>query len=271
MNRLATTLAKIKEAGNKALIPFLTAGDPNPAATETLMATLAESGADVIELGVPFSDPLADGPVLQEAAARALQAGTTPDSVFTIVANFRKHHETPVVLLVYYNTIYRRGVEKFCRDAKEAGVDALVVPDVPYEEAGRLDTAAVKHELLNIRFLSPTTSEQRMIRICKSAAGFIYCVSVTGVTGEQACMDHTIEGLLSRARELTDVPLALGFGISTPEQAKSAAAVADAVIVGSALVKRVAAIADEAEKCKEAAAFIKSLNSAISGGIGHAG
>lgn len=270
MNRLEKTLSELKNAGRKALIPFLTAGDPEPAVTEKLMTALTENGADVIELGIPYSDPLADGPVLQAAALRALSAGIGTDDVFALVSRFRQTYNTPVVLLVYYNQIVRRGISRFCSDAKEAGADALVVPDLTYEEAGLLDMAATKHGLINIRFLSPTTDEKRLARICKNAAGFIYCVTVTGVTGGQKGIDPGMTALLQLAKTHTGVPLALGFGIATPEQAAEAAAAADAVIVGSALVSRIAQCGGTDEKCAAAAAYIRSLKEAISGGEVHA-
>lgn len=271
MNRLEQRLAEIKASGEKALIPFLTAGDPCLASTEALMNVLVENGADVIELGLPFSDPLADGPVLQAAADRALAAGTTPDGVFSLVSRFTEKHDTPVVLLVYYNMVLRRGVERFCREAAQAGVCALVVPDLPYEEAGRLDMAAVAQGLINIRFIAPTTTESRLARLSKSAAGFVYCVAVTGVTGERAAIDPALLTLLERTRALTDVPLALGFGIANPRQAAEAAAAADAVIVGSALVARIEKAQSLEEKCGVAGTFIRSLKDAIRGGAKDAG
>ncbi|MDW7650796.1 MAG: tryptophan synthase subunit alpha [Bacillota bacterium] len=270
MNNLSVQLKEQKTAGKKVLIPFLTAGDPDLAVTEQLMAALAKNGADVIELGIPYSDPLADGPVLQLAAGRALAAGTNTDGVFAAVARFRKCYDTPVVLLVYYNIIYNRGVERFCSEAAKAGVNGLVVPDLPFEEAQELDIAAKNANIINIRFLSPTTSPQRLERICKAAEGFIYCVTVTGVTGERAAMDPAVFDMLSTAGMYTDVTLALGFGISTPAQAAKAAEFADAVIVGSALVRRIADTQGTEEKLTVAAAFIRSLKDALEGGNGHA-
>jgi tryptophan synthase alpha chain len=270
MNELTKRLSKLKNRGEKALIPFLTAGDPNVETTEELMNVLAENGADVIELGVPFSDPLADGPVLQLAAGRALAAGTTTDRVFNLVARFRKKYDTPVVLLVYYNLIYHRGVETFCRDAEAVGVNGLVVPDLPFEESGELDRSAKKAGIINIRFLSPTTSDERLAKICQSAKGFIYCVTVTGVTGERTAMDPQVNRMLAKAKTHTDVTLALGFGISGPEQAAIASESADAVIVGTALVKRIAECKDVREKLVVAKSFVRSLKSAMEGSEGHA-
>ena len=271
MNPLILRLDEMKRAGEKALIPFLTAGDPHLSATEQLMAVLAENGADVIELGIPFSDPLADGPVLQLAAGRALLAGTTIDGVFAVVERFRQRYDTPVVLLVYYNLIYRRGVRKFCQDAANAGVSGLVVPDLPFEEAGELDEEANKAGVVNVRFLSPTTSDNRLVDICKSANGFIYCVAVTGVTGNSTAMDPTVDEMLKKARVYTDVTLALGFGISDPQQAAVAATYADAVIVGSALVVEIAGAESMEEKCAVAAAFTRSLKAGLEGGDADAG
>lgn len=265
MNKLEERMNKLKSTGKKALIAYLTAGDPDIIVSAKLLHALAENGADVIELGVPFSDPLADGPVLQASAARALTAGTTLDDVFSLARGFCAKYSTPLVLLAYYNSIYRRGVEQFCREAALAGVSAIVVPDLPFEEAGRLDLAAASSGLINIRFLSPTTTESRMISICKSSAGFIYCVAFTGVTGERSLLDPSLLTLLINARKYTDVPLALGFGISTPKQAAAAAAAADAVIVGTALLRQIEKINDPAEKTFAAGKFINSLKKAIDG------
>jgi len=268
MNKLANRLKTLKNAGEKGLIPFITAGDPDLTVTEKLMQVLAENGADVIELGVPFSDPLADGPVLQLAAGRALASGTTPDSVFTLVTRFSKNYDTPVVLLVYYNQVYHRGLDSFCREAGQAGVTGLVVPDLPLEEAAVLDAAAESAGIINIRFLAPTTSAERLEQTCKSARGFIYCVTVTGVTGRQTAMDPQIVTMLDRARTYTDIPLALGFGIADPGQAKAAAKHGDCVIVGSALVEKIAAANGDARYAL-AGSFIRSLKNAMKEGKNH--
>ncbi len=255
-------MQELKTTGKKALITFLTAGDPDLKTTEMLMPVLARNGADVIELGIPFSDPLADGPVLQAAAGRALAAGTTPQRVFETVSRFSSSHDIPVVLLVYYNSIYHCGLHSFCRQAASSGVSALVVPDLPFEEKDELDLAANEYGLIIIRFISPTTTEERMKKICASAEGFIYCVAVTGVTGERTSHDGRLVGLIKRAKAISDVPVAVGFGIATPEQAAATAAFADGVIVGSALVKKLGE-ANQADKSKTAAAFITSLKNAI--------
>lgn len=270
MNGLIKTMNELRADKRKALIPFITAGYPSMEMTETLLTVLAQSGADVIELGIPFSDPLADGPILQAAATEALAGGTSPKQIFDMAARFRENFDIPLVFLAYYNMIFRRGLDTFCRDAAKAGISALVVPDLPFEEAESLDRAAEDAGLVNIRFLSPTTSDERLEKICKSAAGFIYCVAVTGVTGERVQMDHGVTALLTRARQSTDVPLALGFGISTPAQAKVAAEAADAVIIGSALTK----IINESEPINRLHAveeFVRSHKTAIDGGDKYAG
>lgn len=265
MNGLETKMTALKKRGEAALIPFLTAGDPDAATTEKLMFALAAGGADVIELGVPFSDPLADGPVLQAAAERALAGGMTPDGVFTLAERFSRQNSTPLLLLVYFNIILRRGLRNFCRQAAAAGVSGLVVPDLPFEEAGELETEAKQWGLVNIRFLSPTTSEARMEQICRRPRGFIYCLAVTGVTGERSGPDPAVLEMVSRARKYTDVPLALGFGIGSPDLAAGAAAAADAAIVGSALVKKIDA-AGQNDKINVAVEFVRSLKQAMGGG-----
>ncbi len=262
MNALAAKMKDLKTAGEKALITFLTAGDPDLETTEMLLSVLAQNGADVLELGIPFSDPLADGPVLQAAAGRALKADTTPQKVFGMVSRFSSSHDIPVVLLVYYNTIYHCGLRDFCRQAAISGVSGLVVPDLPFEEAQELDNAAKEFGLINIRFISPTTSDVRMEKICSCARGFIYCVAVTGVTGERTALDGRLAGLIKRAKAFSGVSVAVGFGIATPEQAAGAAAFADGVIVGSALVQKLAA-AGPAEKSQVAANFVKLLKNSI--------
>jgi tryptophan synthase alpha chain len=269
MNLLENNLASMKAAGEKALIPFLTAGDPDMKTTEALLTVLAENGADVIELGVPFSDPLADGTALQAASHRALQSGSTLSGIFAMTESFRRCFEIPVVLLVYYNMVMHRGVEHFCAAAEAAGVSALVVPDLPFEEAAELESEAERRGIVNIRFVSPTTTSARLKKICDSAAGFIYCVSTTGVTGERAELDTGIFSLTEEARRYTDLPLALGFGISTPVQAASAAKLVDAVIVGSALVQKINAASGLEEKCRAAGDFTRLLKTAVRGGAGY--
>lgn len=265
LNGLETLLAEMKKRGEKALIPFLMAGDPDLNFTEKALNVLAQNGADVIEIGIPFSDPLADGPVLQAAATRSIQAGTTLDGIFPMLERFRSRYKTPLVLLVYYNIIVRRGLDTFCRQAAKVGVNGLVIPDLPYEEAAVLEEAATAHGLVNVRFISPTTSAKRMEQICSAAKGFIYCVSVTGVTGGSKELPPETAILMKKVRSFTETPLALGFGVSVPAQAAAAVNVADAVIVGTALASCLGSEAAEEEKLMAAAEFLKSFKSAIGG------
>ena len=228
-----------------------------------LLDALVAGGADIIELGLPFSDPLADGPVLQAAASRSLQAGTTPRACLDLAARYRRKQALPLVLLVYYNLIFRYGQERFCREASAAGVSALVVPDLPFEEAGALNHAARGEGLINIRMISPTTMEDRLANICRAAEGFVYAVTVTGVTGKKRRLDPELPRLVQRARQYTSIPVLPGFGVSGPAQAAQAAGLADGVIVGSALVQSVAGATGVKEKCRVATEFIRSLREAI--------
>lgn len=263
INMMSERLRNIKAAGGKILVPYLTAGDPGLDVTGMLMESLALNGADVIELGVPFSDPLADGPVLQQAAQRALAAGVNIDDIFSLTARFSKRYVTPVTLLVYYNIIYQYGLESFCRNASAAGISALVAPDLPYEESADLDKAALSANLINIRFLSPTTRLERVRAISKSADGFIYCVTITGVTGKSAETYESVTQIIKEVRALTEVPLLLGFGIATPQHAAMAVRLADGVIVGTALVRRLSEITGVQEKCRMAGSFTLSLKRAM--------
>lgn len=246
-NRLDETLDRLAERGEKALITYLTAGDPNPETSLALFRALAEGGADVLEMGLPFSDPLADGPVNQQAALRALQAGTGVDTVFRLARSLRESCDTPLVLLTYVNPVLRRGSRRFLAEAAEAGIDALVIPDLPPEEADLgLGGAGLAEEARQagvhlVPFAAPTTTDERLSRLRDARGGFVYCVSLTGVTGVRRNLPPGLSSLVARVKAHTDLPVAVGFGISTPEQAAQVAAAADAVIVGSALVREVEA------------------------------
>jgi tryptophan synthase alpha chain len=266
MNLLREKLVTMQKRGKKALVPFVMAGDPDPQTTEALLEALVMGGADIIELGVPFSDPLADGPVLQAAASRSLQAGTTPRACLELAARFREKHTLPLVLLIYYNLIFRCGLERFCREAAAAGISGLVVPDLPHEEAADLNLAARQAGLININLIAPTTSEERLEKICRAAEGFIYAVTVTGTTGEHRSLDAKLPELINRVRGYTNVPVLLGFGVSSPAQAAAAAALADGIIVGSALAQRLSGADSTREKCRIATEFMQDLRAAIRGG-----
>jgi tryptophan synthase alpha chain len=220
-----------------ALIGFTVAGDPDLTTSMRIALTLIHAGTDILELGVPFSDPVADGPTIQRADDRALAAGTTPDTVFAIVHELRQQSDVPIVLLTYFNTVFRRGIERFYRDARTAGVDGILIADLPVEEAGEVLEVAEKNAIDQILLVAQTTSDERLRTIAANAGGFLYLVSVLGVTGARSGVPQAAFDLVRRTKSVTDLPVALGFGISTPDQVASCAAHgADGVIVGSAIV-----------------------------------
>jgi tryptophan synthase alpha chain len=257
--------AALREQRRCALMPFLMAGDPDLATTRDTLLALQETGADLIELGIPYSDPLADGPVIQAAAGRALAAGTTPGRVLALLAGLRGALTTPVVLFTYSNPLLNRGMERFCREAAEAGAAGLVVPDLPLEEAEKLSPIAAAAGLDLVLLVAPTTPPQRMARIHAASRGFTYLVSVTGVTGVRQSLEARVEPLLARLRSQGDTPVAVGFGIAGAEQARQVREWgADGAIVGSALVRRMAATADAGEDVAAAAgAFCAELRAGL--------
>lgn len=228
----------------KAFIPFITAGDPNLETTKKLLLALQEAGADLIEIGIPFSDPVAEGPVIQEADLRALGAGTTTDKIFDMVMSVSEQLEIPVVFMTYINPVYVYGVEKFAKRAKECGVSGIIVPDVPFEEKEEIQSVFSHYDVTVISMIAPTSSDRVRV-IAKEAEGFVYCVSSMGVTGVRTEISTGIADLIRKVKEVKDIPCAVGFGISTPEQAKAMAAVSDGAIVGSAIVKIVAEHGDK--------------------------
>ncbi len=232
MNRLAQTFTALDRP---ALIPFLMAGDPDLETSGRLLRAVASVG-DIVEIGIPFSDPIADGPTIQRAGQRALAGGTTLQDVLTLVRDVRGNSATPIVLLTYFNPVVRYGVERFCRDARAAGADGIVVPDLPADEAGVLIPPARAAGLDTIFLVAPTTSVPRISLAAERSRGFLYCVSLTGVTGARTQVPPDVEALVGRVKALTTLPVCVGFGISTPEQAAAIGRLADGVIVGSALV-----------------------------------
>jgi len=240
VSRIADRFARLRAAGDKGLIPFIVAGDPDLATTRAVMDALAAAAADVIELGVPFSDPLADGAVNEAAYARALQQGVTVARVLDLVRAFRGEHDTPVALMTYCNPIIQYGWDRFARDAAQAGVDGAIVTDLPPEEAGDWEAAARAAPLDTIFLLAPTSTPERVRLVAERATGFIYCVSRTGVTGVRETLPADLPAMVERIRALTDKPLAVGFGISSPEQVRAVWRVADAAVVGSLLVRTIA-------------------------------
>jgi len=235
MNAIDETFQNLKRARRKAFMPFLAAGDPDLALTVQALATLAANGASLIEVGVPFSDPVADGPVIQASYTRALSNGFTVDRLFASVKQAAV--AVPLVAMASYSLIYRRGVVKFVADAQAAGFSGAVVPDLPVQEAAELAAAALASDFKLILLVTPTTSPERAEAIVNVCTGFVYVVSVMGITGARATVAADLHAMLARLRTLTDLPLCVGFGVSTPQQAGEVGAVADGVIVGSALVK----------------------------------
>ncbi len=263
MSRLDATFAALRARGARALVPYFTAGDPSLATTAELMLEASRQGADVIELGVPFSDPLADGPVIQRATQRALAAGVTLPRVLEMVRELRGDLTTPLVFMIYYNPILAFGLKAFCRTAAEVGVDGVLVIDLPPEEAGPLHAEADPLGLDVVHFVAPTTPAARMRMIARASRGFIYLVSLTGVTGVRADLPPDLVALLRTLRGVTTKPVCVGFGISTPEQAEMVGRVADGVIVGSAIVHLVERHAGSAELVPEVGRFIASLKTPL--------
>lgn len=237
MSRIAETFARLKERGEKGLITYLMAGDPDLRRTEELITSMAQAGADIIEIGIPFSDPLADGPVIQAAANRALSNGITVRGILDAVGRTRKKVNLPLVLMTYYNPVLQYGIERFCRTASKNGVDGLIVPDLPYEESGTLRKYTDRCGIDLIPLVAPTSTPVRLAAICAGARGFIYCVSVTGVTGMREQIETDLQTLSGLIRSRTDLPVAIGFGVSGPDAAARVAPYCDAVVVGSALVR----------------------------------
>lgn len=241
MNRIDKKFAELKIEGKKAFIPFITAGDPSLEDTIAIVSELESAGADIIELGVPFSDPVADGPSIQRSSLRALESNVSLRDVINTVAKIRAKTQIPIAFLTYYNLIFKYGVEKFVRDAAEAGVDGAVVANLPPEEASELIAAAREHDFASIFLIAPTSTPERVKIVSEACTGFIYCVSLTGVTGARSAISDMLAPTLKLIRQHTDKPVAVGFGVSTPEQAEKVAAMADGVIVGSAIINVIAA------------------------------
>ncbi len=259
MNRIDQTLQRLREQHATALIPFLTAGDPDLETTRELMRVAAENGADLLELGVPFSDPTADGPVLQRSAEIGLQSGASLRRVLELVADFRKESDLPLILYGYYNPIFRYGPQRFAADAHHAGVDGLLVVDLPPEEADELLMWTRPAGIHLIFLLAPTSGPERIRIVLKHAAGFVYYVSVTGVTGVRPMVPESVRPAVERLRRATRLPIGVGFGISTPEQAGAVAQFADAAVVGSAIMRVVDAHRNGGGVVAEVGAFIRRL------------
>ena len=263
MNRIVERFARLKKAGKKGFIVYIGAGDPNLEATRQLALAFDKARVDILQLGVPFSDPLADGLVNQLAAQRGLASGATPPKVLETVAAIRSGSQLAIVLYIYFNLAHRYGLEKFIHDAAKAGVDGLLMLDLPPEESGNYEPLMRAAGLCNIYLVAPTTPDDRLAMIVKRAAGFIYYVSREGVTGMQEKIAANLADMTAMIRRHTDLPIAVGFGISNPEQAKLAAASADAVVVGSAVVNQIAQHGESPELVKRVSHFVRALVKAV--------
>ncbi len=263
MNRIVAKFEQLKSAGKKGFVVYIGAGDPDLESTHQLALAFDRAGVDVLELGVPFSDPLADGLVNQLAAQRGLEAGATPPKVLATVAAIRKDSQIPMVLYIYFNLIHKVGMEKFIADAAKAGVDGLLVLDLPPEESDNYEAVMKKHGLCNIYLVAPTTPEERMELIVKRGSGFIYYISREGVTGMQSQVASNLASQVAKIRAHTALPIAVGFGISNPEQARQVAGDADACVVGSAVVNQIAEHGRSPDLVAKLGAFVKSLADAV--------
>lgn len=256
MTRIDDTMARLKASGRKAFVTYVMAGDPDLETSLAVMKGLPAAGVDIIELGVPFTDPMADGPTIQLAGQRALEGGMTVDKTLQMVRDFRKgDNATPIVLMGYYNPIYSRGVDRFLAEATEAGIDGLIVVDLPPEEDAELCIPAQKAGLNFIRLATPTTDDKRLPKVLQNTSGFVYYVSITGITGAAAAQAADVGPEVARIKRKTDLPIIVGFGINTPQAAQSIAAIADGCVVGSAIVKEIGA----GKPVAEVLAFVKSL------------
>lgn len=261
LNRISKTFIELKKKRKKAFIAFIMAGDPSLSVTEKLIFKLEDNGADIIELGVPFSDPLADGPTIQRSSERALKNKVTLDSVFSLVKNVRLKSEIPIVFLTYYNLIYRYGLKRFIDKAISMGVDGIVIPDLPPEESPALRRFAEKKNFSIIHLVAPTSSVERIKKITKASSGFIYYVSLTGTTGARKELSKEISANLRTIKKLTKKPVCVGFGISRPDQVKIILKSADGVIVGSAIIKVIEKNIKDKDLIKKVGKFVRGLNS----------
>jgi tryptophan synthase alpha chain len=259
MTRIGKTFASLKRLGRGGFIPFITAGDPDLPTTDSLLIELAAAGADIIELGVPFSDPIADGEVIQRASERALRNRVTVRDALTCARNVRQHIDVPIVLFSYFNPLLQFGVERLAIATNEAGIDGVLVTDLIPEEAESWTQTLLGQGLDPIFLVAPTTSDERLAHIAQQARGFIYAVSRAGVTGARDQMTRDAEALVKRVRAISDLPIAVGFGISTPEQVRSVWRFADAAVVGSAIVREIETLGNSPELVKRIGEFARSL------------
>jgi len=272
MGRIEKRFASLKADQRAGLIAYVSAGDPDPATGYQILKGLPAAGADLIELGMPFSDPMADGPSVQMAGQRALKAGITVDATFDMVRRYRREvdNETPILLMGYYNLVYQRGAERFCKEAARAGIDGLILVDLPPEEVDELKPHAAANGLDTVLLTAPTTDDKRLPAVLKYSAGFVYFVSVLGITGTKSATEEAVRSHVARIRRHTKLPIGVGFGIKTAEQAAAVARHADAAVVGSAIVDRVRAGLDDKGRATQqlvpsVLAYVKTLADGVRG------
>jgi tryptophan synthase alpha chain len=263
VNRIDAAFERTRAEGRAALIVFVTAGDPDLEMTAELVPELAAAGADVIELGLPHSDAIGDGPTIQAASLRALKGGVTPAQIFDLARRLRQVSEVPLVLMGYANNILARGEEPFIETCAASGIDGLIAVDLPYEEAPVLAATCAAKDVHPILLITPTSPPERVVRVAQHSKGFLYCVSVTGVTGARKQLPTDVRTLVRRIQRVSSLPVCVGFGVSTPEQAGQIAGFADGVIVGSELVQRVHAAGSRAEAIEAAGTFVRELSQAV--------
>lgn len=263
MNRIERIFQELKRRKKKAFIPFITAGDPSLKVTEELVLSFEQAGAHIIELGVPFSDPLADGPTIQASSQRALKKGINLTKILNTVARIRQKSQVPIALMTYYNPVFKYGEDRFMRDARRCGVDGVIIPDLPPEEAKGVIRSARKRGISTVFFLAPTTTQQRIKQIVKASTGFIYYVSLTGVTGSKKHFAAENAAKIRAAKKCTRTPICVGFGIATPTQAKTVSKMADGVIVGSAIIKQIEKNKGKKNLVKNVTRFVWTLAKGI--------
>ncbi|WP_127836652.1 tryptophan synthase subunit alpha [Clostridium prolinivorans] len=263
MNRIDLKFNDLKEKNEKALITFITAGDPDRNTTVDLVLAMEKAGADIIELGIPYSDPMADGIVIQESSQRALKAGIKIKDIMGIVKDIRKQSNIPILYLVYYNCIFKYGIENFIKECNECGIDGLIIPDLPLEEKGEIAQIACEYNVHIIPMVAPT-SEERVKNVLKSGGGFVYCVSINGVTGARDNISTNLENYMNLVGQYSKIPRAIGFGVSSAKMAKEFAKYAEGVIVGSAIIKIIAETENKEDAVYKVENFVKELKNAIS-------
>jgi len=265
VNRLEKRFADLKARGEKAFIPYITAGDPTLAMTEQIVIELDRAGADLVEFGVPYTDPLADGPVNQEAATRALKHHVRIADILALVQRLRTKTQVPILLFTYYNPVLAYGVAKLAADAAAAGVDGILCVDLPPEESAEYEAAFRRHGLCTVFLLAPTSTPERIDLVAKHSSGFIYYVSRTGTTGERTNVESDVKGMVARIKAKTPLPVAVGFGIGTPAQAREVAGHGDGVVVGSAIVRLIGELGDTPDTAIQVGTFVKSMVDATKG------